>query len=256
MTANKLFSFFLLLLILASCSTEDNPENNGLNKSANLKNLGTSATDLLSSERFTSMRVEMVYVTGYEPSQKTIDNLKGFLRERTNKPDGISVVTRAVSSSDKAPFKIEEIVEIEAAERLQYNAGDEIAVYVYFADGTNEGDTDTKIILGSAYRNTSIVIYGKTIESVASRYNAPDKSTIESTVLNHEFGHLFGLVNLGSPLQSEHEDGENKGHCEVSGCLMNANVQFGSDLINMVNTNAVPGLDDQCILDLQVSGGK
>ena len=257
MSTNKIFSFFLLLLFLSACSTEDGDSNKGgIDKSANLKALGTSAVDLLSSEKFTSMRVEIVYVTGYAPSQRTIDNLKSFLQQRTNKPDGISVVSRAVASSGKAPFEINEIVGIEAEERTFFNAGDEISVFIYFADGSNESDTNTKIILGSAYRNTSMVIYGKTVESVASRLGSPDKSTVESTVVNHEFGHLFGLVNLGSPLQSDHEDGDSNGHCTVAGCLMNANVQFGNDLIDLVDNNNIPQLDDKCIQDLQVNGGK
>lgn len=256
MNSNKLFGIFLLFLFLTGCSTEDSGKSSRIDKSANLKALGTSATDLLSSEKFTSMRVELVYVTGYEPSQRTINNLKQFLQERTFKPDGFSMVTRAVASSGKAPFAIQEIADIEAEERTIFNAGDEIAVYIYFADGSNEDDTSSKIVLGSAYRNTSIVIYGKTVETISERLHAPDKSIVESTVLNHEFGHLFGLVNLGSEVQSDHEDDSSKGHCKVSGCLMNANVQFGNDLIELVDNNSIPKLDDTCIQDLQVNGGR
>lgn len=247
-----------LLLLITGCAKEEeeSSRNKGIDKSANLKALGSSAQDLLSDEDFTSIRIEMVYVTGFKPTQKTIDNLKTFLSQRTFKPDGITVETRAVTSSGKTPFDINEIVEIEAENRTSFNAGDEIAVYIYFADGKNENDTSSKIVLGSAYRNTSMVIYGETVNMISNRINAPDKSTVESTVVNHEFGHLFGLVNLGTTLQSNHEDEVSKGHCEVSNCLMNANVEFGADLIDMINNNNMPQFDESCIKDLQANGGR
>lgn len=256
MNPKKLLSLLCLFLVLAGCSKDDPSGTTKIDKSANLKALGTSAADLLSDAKFTSIRVEMVYVTGFEPSQKTADNLRTFLQQRTHKPDGITIFKRAVESSNKAPFAINEIVQIEADTRTAFNAGDEIAVFIYFADGSNENDTNTKIVLGSAYRNTSIVIYGKTVQTIANRLNSTDKSTVESTVVNHEFGHLFGLVNLGSPLQSDHEDDGSNGHCEVEGCLMNANVQFGFNLEEMVDGNEIPGLDNLCIMDLQANGGK
>lgn len=246
-----------LLFLITGCSKEDRDSGNGgIDKSANLKALGSSAQDLLSDTEFTSIRIEMVYVSGYKPTEKTINNLKTFLSQRTFKPDGVIIETRAIPSSGKAPFDITEIVEIEKENRVAFNAGDELAVYIYFADGSNEKDTNSKIVLGSAYRNTSMVIYGETVNMISNRINAPDKSTVESTVVNHEFGHLFGLVNLGTPLQSDHEDDDSKGHCEVSGCLMNANVEFGADLIDMINNNNMPEFDDSCIKDLQANGGK
>lgn len=255
MKKKKFLGLCLFLLVLAGCSIDDSPEK-GIDKSANLKALGTSANDLLSDEKFTSLKIEIVYVNGYEPEPGTITNLKNFLAERIYKPLGITVSTRAVASSKKAPFKINEIVEIEAETRSIFNTGDEVAVFIYFADGSNEADTNTQVTLGSAYRNTSMVIYGETLKGIAGRPNAPSKRTIESTVINHEFGHLFGLVDLGSPLQTSHKDSGSEGHCNVDGCLMNANLQFGGQLADLVDNENIPRMDDLCILDLQANGGQ
>ncbi len=259
MNFQKTLSICLLVLVFLGCSKDDSSldeRNSGIDKSANLKTLGASANELLSDEKFTSIRIEMVYVPGFEPSQITLDNLIDFLKERTFKPDGVFITTRAVATSGKAPFNIEEIVKIEADERLLFNAGDEITVYIYFADGSNEDDSNTKVILGSAYRNTSMVIYGKTLKTIASRTNAPDKSMVESTVVNHEFGHLFGLVDVGSPMQVNHQDSESAAHCNVDDCLMLANVSFGSGILDVIDHNEIPQLEDLCIRDLQANGGR
>lgn len=256
MSTGKLLRVLVLFLILSGCTKDDPTGENGIDRNANLKALGTSAKDLLDDEKFTSMRVEVAYVTGNEPSPTTLSNLKSFLQQRTHKPDGITILTRAVTSSGKAPFSINEIADIEKEIRTTFNTGDEISVFIYYADGSNENDSSTKKVVGSAYRNTSVVIYAATVNSISGRINGPDKVTVESTVLHHEFGHLFGLVNLGTPLQTAHEDDTSKGHCDVEGCLMNANVQFGTDLIDMVDDNNIPRFDDECLRDLLAIGGK
>lgn len=257
MKFKQTYTWILLLLLLAGCSKDPTDDGgSSVNKSANLRSLGASANELLSDEKFTSINIEIVYVSGYEPEQSTLDNLIDYLEKRIYKPDGIKISKRAVPSSNEAPFEIEEIVAIEAEERLTYNAGDEIAVFIYFADGSNEGDTDSKVILGSAYRNTSMVIYGKTVKKIANRMNSTDKGIVESTVVNHEFGHLFGLVDVGTAMQTNHEDPDSNAHCNVSGCLMNANLEFGSGVVDVLDNNGVPPMDDFCIMDLRANGGR
>lgn len=254
----KLLILFFSIGLAFSC-TVDNPDNSN-GKSANLKSLGASAEDLLTASKFTSMKIEMVYVEGNRPTDQAINLFKEFLMKRTHKPDGINFLLRSVPSSGKAPFAIEEIAEIERQERTAYNVGDEIAIWIYFADGSNEEDTNEKIVLGSAFRNTSMVIYEKTIREFANRNDAPSKEVIEASTLNHEFGHLFGLVDLGIEPVSEHEyvNEEGKGgHCTTSRCLMNAEIEFGRGVADVIEgNNGVPELDQACIDDLQSVGGK
>ena len=253
----KLLILFLSVAFIYSCSTEDPGDGNGgINRTANLKALGSSATDLLSDSKFTSMNIELVYVEGQRPTDEAISNFQSFLQTRIHKPDGINISMRSVSSSGKAPFNIEEIVEIEKEERTAYNAGDEIAVWIYFADGSNDNDSNEKFVLGSAFRNTSMVIYEQTIKNFANRNGAPSRAVIEAATLNHEFGHLFGLVDLGTEPVSDHEDSENQGHCSIDGCLMRSSIEFGSGVVDVLNGRGVPQLDQACIDDLQSVGGK
>ncbi|MFD1095269.1 hypothetical protein [Salegentibacter chungangensis] len=260
---NKLFLLLSLILFTVSCTKdESSSEGGGINKSANYKSLGASANDLLSDENFTSINIEVVYVNGFAPSPEALEGLKSFLQQRAYKPDGINISQRAVSSSNKAPFDINEIADIERDIRTTFNAGDEISVYIYYADGSNEED-DEIVVLGSAYFNTSIVMYGKTINETAAQKDI-QKSVIETAVLRHEFGHLFGLVNLGTPAQSDHIDPfvdsngnvQEGGHCTVKDCLMQDQLEFGDGVVDFIDNGNIPVLDDQCITDLQANGGK
>lgn len=258
MQITKFLSYLLISsLILVGCSDDDNnsPFDDNPSQAANRQPLGSSANDLLSDNNFKSITVEMVSVQGFEPTVTAVNNFRQFLEDRLFKPDGITINQRTISSSNKAPFNIEEIAEIENDTRTLFNTGDDITVYVYFADGSNEDDTNQQVTLGSAYLNTSMVIYEGTLRRLGgSRPGAPSLSTIETAALNHEFAHLLGLVDIGTPLQSQHADPESSGHCNVPNCLMEAAIEFSSGIMGM--GDIVPELDALCIADLQANGGK
>ena len=156
----------------------------------------------------------------------------------------------------KAVYSIEEIADVEREERINYNTDDEIAIWAYFTDGKSENDTDTEAVLGTAYWNTSFVIYQETVENLSNSPQEPNRSLLETTVITHEFGHILGLTNLGTPMQTNHEDPENEKHCDVESCLMFWTSETGSAINNMGSMNSAPQLDSQCITDLQANGGR
>lgn len=247
-----------LFLSVASCSKEDDPIDSSVvvNPTTNKQQTGISANDLLSDKKFKSMVIEVVYIAGYEPSSTAINNFVNFLTARTYKPNGINVIKRSIPSPGISPYTNEEILNIEDANRTKYNTSDEIAVWAFFADGKSSKDNDTSVILGTAYRNTSFVIFEQTIHGLSDSPFKPNRSVLETTVITHEFGHILGLTNLGTALQSSHEDAEHPKHCIEKTCLMYWSSETGGGISNMVSGGTAPQLDAQCIADLRANGGK
>lgn len=244
--------------LLLSCSKEDSASNTSgtVNVNNNKQTTGSSANDLLSDKKFNSAIIEVVYVVGFEPSATTINNLVAFLEARMYKPGGISVIKRSIASPGTAPYTIQEIADIENANRTKYNTANQIAIWAFFADGQSTSDTSTSVILGTAYWNTSFVIFEQTVQGLSDSPFKPNRTLLETTVMTHEFGHILGLTNLGTTLQSNHEDTAHAKHCNVQSCLMYWSSETGGGISNMVSGGTAPQLDAQCIADLRANGGK
>jgi hypothetical protein len=65
---------------------------------------------------------------------------------------------------------------------------------------------------------------------------------------------LLGLTNLGTPMQTNHEDASHPKHCNNEDCLMYWQAD-GSGLLGMMVGGNVPQLDANCLADLQANGG-
>lgn len=256
----------ICLGIILSCSKDSDdssPPDNNVDKTANLQATGSSAGDILANANFDALLIEIAYVEGFRPTTTAITNFENFIRERTFKTN-IEFTYLSLSSPEEETLTTEEVAELEEENRTAYNSGTTLAMYIYFADAPSDGDEDGEglFTLGAVYRNTSMVIYESTIRQLASQSNFITISDVETSTLNHEFAHLMGLVNLGTDAVNDHEDSEAANHCNVSGCLMRAALEFGVPTMKVLESNAakgaapVPGLDAECILDLQNNGGR
>jgi len=217
--------------------------------------IGTSAREILSAAQFESMEVEIQYMVGYEPTPELVANIKEFLEELVNKPGGINIFQSAIAPLNKPTYSLQEIREIEDANRNAYNVGKKLGVYILFLDGYSSEDTNNSTTFALVHRNTSVTMFGKRIRERSDRLAHPSRILLENTVTRHELGHLMGLVNVGSAMQHHHEDPNNTGHCDNRSCLMFWAVEAGS-ISNLVQEGKVPPLDENCRKDLKANGGK
>jgi hypothetical protein len=246
----------LICGILFSCTLETAVNNGNTTIVANRQATGSSANDLLSEATFKKTIIEIAYMNGFKPTETALNNFKSFIEKRTYKPDGITFVTKEIPSTGKTVYTLDEVVALEKVYRTKYNTNSTIAVWVLFINGKSSRDTSSGSILGTAYWNTSFVIYEETIHGLSDSAFEPDRSLLEASVINHEFGHLLGLTNLGTNLQSDHEDADHPKHCNIKKCLMYWTAESSQGIGNLFSSGQVPTLDAQCLADLKANGGK
>ena len=255
MKLKGVFIFFMSVIVvtlaLGSCSKKDAITNLPPINDANNKVAGYSGKDFLAGNSFTTLKIEIQYMPGYKPDDATVNNLTSFLGSLVNKSGGISVSQTQIPPGGKGAYTINDIALIEQNNRIYFNSGSQLAVYVLVTDG-NYNDPN---VLGVAYRNTSLCLFGKKIFDNSGGVGQANRTKLLSTVAEHEFGHLLGLVDLGTAMQTDHKDLPHGNHCNVENCLMYYAAET-TDLLGVLITGNIPSLDSQCINDLKANGGK
>ena len=252
-TIKNIFSFLILALILSfnGCTktntTTSLPEINAENN----KSVGASANDLLSSTKYNSLKIEIQYMPGFQPDAATISNLNSFVNSLVNKPNGVIITQTQIPASSKNSLTLNEIASIEQTNRTALTSGNQIAIYFLFTDA-NYSQAN---VLGIAYRNTSMCIMGKTIKDNTGGIGQTSKTKLETTILTHELAHILGLVDIGSPMQTNHKDAAHGNHCNNTNCLMYYASET-TDILGFLVTGNVPTLDANCRADLTANGGK
>jgi hypothetical protein len=238
------------LLLFVSFSCKKTETSVASSHPENFKAIGASAKDLLSAATYTSIKLEIQYMPGYAPDAASINNTVTFLNNLVNKPAGITVIQTQIPSSNKTVMTLNDIVEVERTYRTVYTSGNQLGVYFLYTDSKYSEQT----ALGLAFRNTSMALLGKTVTDNSGGFGQVSRTKLESTVLQHELGHILGLVNLGTPMVTPHQDPNNANHCNNSACLMYYGTNTTS-VMGMLGGN-VPPLDANCKADLTANGGK
>jgi hypothetical protein len=257
MQFRRLYTSIILLSIVlfaTQCqkTTEGSQQQTEANvtlNTANNKSVGSSARELLSADK-PNLVVEINYMTGYPLESATLDYVKSYLSTYTNKTS-FELVQKEIPVSGKDSLSIAEIDKLERQYRTTFNSARQVSVYILITDGIyNPANT-----LGFAFRNTSVTLFGKTIKSNSGGLFRIAKWKLEATTLEHELGHIMGLVNLGTPMITNHEDDTHKGHCNNKSCLMYWQTETGSYLNTNMNA-AISPLDVNCHNDIIAMGGK
>lgn len=254
-------SIFSILFLFLSCSDDsmtgsesdsdsDNDENPAFSYN-HQDQPGSSAVDFLSSDDFENLIVEIDYMEGYEPTDETLSNLKSFLESRLNKSNITIMSPSSIDAGGQSSYTANEVRDLEEEHRSEFSEENTLAAYVIILDG----EYSQSNVLGIAYYNTSAALFGESIQSASEGIGSNPKSLIESTVLQHEYGHLLGLVNNGVEMQEDHQDEENGHHCNNENCLMYYAVET-TDFFASLLGGEVPDLDESCRADLSAAGGK
>ncbi|HEY9168370.1 MAG TPA: membrane metalloprotease [Lutibacter sp.] len=248
-------SVLLIFFLTISCNDDDNLGNDLKNSNYSYKKqVGYSANDILSNINFTDIYIEVMYVEGFKPSAEAITNLKNFIESRTYKTN-IVIEERLINIASKSIYSIDDVKSIEDANRSIFTFENQLSISALFLNGKSSSDSETATVLGTAYRNTSFVIFEETIKATSNEVFKPNKVTLESTVILHEFCHLLGLVNLGTNMVTKHEDTAHSAHCANEDCLMYYLIESGY-MPPWMRKEQIPQLDSNCINDLRANGGK
>jgi len=251
----RLITLFILAFVLTTF-TACRKDSARRIKKFHRQEVGSSAHDILSDKNYKSISIEVIYMTGFKPTDQAVENLKQLISSVCNKPNGIRMVFKEIGAQGKTSYSIDDVKALEDDNRKEYTYKKDLAVCFLFLDGPSTEDQGSSMVLGQAYFNTSMVIYEKSLQDNSDGFGEPALYKLETTVINHEFGHILGLVNLGSTMYNLHQDSAHGSHCDNSSCLMYWEVETGSVFSSLIGNSPIPGFDQNCLRDLHENGGK
>ncbi|MEX1001572.1 MAG: membrane metalloprotease [Crocinitomicaceae bacterium] len=236
---------FLFLVFIFSTCQKDEP----------LIQIDEKPSDFLSAEKYDKLIIEVKYIDGYKPNEAAIDNALAFLNARLNKPEGISFIYGSLPVNANNTYSADDIRSIEDEHRTQFTKDNTVTMFIFYADKEFNQNTDNNKTLGIAYGPSSMAIFKSTVDDYSGGLGQPSTEKLETVILKHEFGHLLGLVNNGTPMTQDHEDPNHAGHCDNEDCLMYYTAET-NNVLNNIGGGGTIELDNQCIDDLKANGGK
>ena len=245
--------FFLLFSVISFRCTKNTEGDEDYTPRPYYHNLdpGSSARDFLSNTVYTSLKIEIQYMPGLKPNPVTIDIFVNMLTARLNKPEGIFIELKEIDPTLKTIFSINDISGIESLNRTLFTNRDQLGAYISIIDGAYYDGN----VLALAYRNTSVCIFGEPLQYFSGGVADDAKTKILAMLFMHEFGHLLGLVDMGTSMVADHKDDVNGNHCNDYSCLMHHTFEMNTRYA-FTNFDDIPSLDINCINDMRANGGK
>ena len=205
---------------------------------------GACRYEILQSDKYPRLHIEIDYVTEHAPDSDAVDLLKQRIKETTDKTS-ISVSQNSFGSTDSS-YSMEEILDIEKAQRERYKSGNTFIIHILYLNGEYEDNDQT---LGLAYKGSSFVIFKEKIEDAAFLFISAED--IEKSVLVHEYGHLVALVNNGYESPHDHEDPDHPNHSNNEESVMYWAIE-SQDIGNQIDGTPPNNFDSDDLDDLRL----
>ena len=186
--------------------------------------VGTANTAIIRSSPDPNIVIEADYYPGSQPEAGVLTFLKNHLTAVTGKasvsisPEGTAIT----SPASKTRYSQSDIFAIEAANRGTHTSGDTVSLYLLFLNAPYASDTGPKpYTVGLSYEATGYACFQSVLSTNAGAVGQPDSLlNLEESDVIHEIGHLMGLVNLGTPMVTSHQDPAHAYHCTNPDCAM------------------------------------
>lgn len=182
------------------------------------------------------IEVRVFYEAGAEPFTQNAeqsysywnileDNMRALMQFRSAPPDlyvpRFLEQMQGLGTFNRETWTAKDIINLGRA--LESDPGEDGAFfYILFLKGKLSVDGKVQdTILGANISGTPfLAIFKDVIVSSTVIVNSPVLPYIEQSTLVHEMGHAMGLVNLGVPLASNHQDMANGAHTIDENCVM------------------------------------
>lgn len=175
---------------------------------------GDRAVEFLDDGTYTRLVVEVDWVAGQRPSASALDLLERRARQHLSKPGGVQVVASDEFPATGGRYTPEDLHDLEDRHRDRRKRGSTAVMYALFLDGSSAGDSEDGRVLGVAYGPSSLAVYKESVRRAADGGGAVliSATDIERSVLVHEAGHLWGLVDNGIEMCRDHADEDHPRH--------------------------------------------
>lgn len=218
--------------------------------------------DYLRSDGFGRLVLELDRVAGFEPRSANVDDVETRLAALVDKPQGVEVVldgTIASRGTDHRWTFAELQVLAAATDDLSVPAGT-TKMHVLFVDGAYDSGPSGGTVLGIAWAQQHLVVFKQTVEELCVAASLPALGNqvcqdAELVIWLHEIGHVLGLVDIGLPMITPHEDPQHPGHDSDPDCIMYWAYE-GDGLITRVlddllqTGNTTLSFDANCLADV------
>lgn len=194
-------------------------------------------TNILTARNYPKLLIEVIYVSGFNaPTKADLDYLKSKVKQYCHKETVELVISPEIPYS-KIPtlcWSSSDLTYFEFKHAKYTTVGDTLVIHILYVPGVDYPDL---IVRGRAYGDYAFVLFRQQFSQDRER-----------AVLLHEFGHLMGLVNCGTPCQTDHQerDPAHRPHCRNEKCIMYWSSPDGQ----------FPDFDASCKLDIIGNGGK